>query len=78
MEGFMDQDLINKDLGDADLLLKLEDGLLKLTVKYIKGGVSGSVTVDVDSGYFLDKLAALIPGQIDDAVITVLKGALKA
>lgn len=73
----MDQNLITKDLGDADLELKLEKGNLKLLVKYASGGVVGGVEVAVDSGYFLDKLSALIPGQIDDAIITILKTALK-
>ena len=41
-------------------------------------GKGGSVSVKVDGEYLLDKLAAAIPGEIDDTVIGILKAALKA
>ena len=40
-------------------------------------GKGGSVSVKVEGEYFLDKLAEAIPGQIDDAVIDIIKSALK-
>ena len=35
------------------------------------------LTVSVDSDMLLDELAAKIPGSVDDAVIAVIKAALK-
>jgi len=75
----MNVDLAEKDLGaNGHLSLKMESGKLKLSVEYGGGGVSGSVGVSVDSDYFIDKLAAAIPGQIDDAILALIKAALKA
>jgi hypothetical protein len=75
----MDQDLLDKELGaETDLQLKLVDGVLKVGVVYMGKGVGATVSVDVSSDYFLDKLAALIPGKLDDSIIGILKMALKA
>jgi hypothetical protein len=37
-----------------------------------------SLKIMLESDLFLDKLAELIPGKIDDAVISVIKMSLKA
>ena len=74
----MEQDLVKQELGsEGEMLLKLEGGKLVLSVTHSSPGGSGKIEYAVDSSYFLDKLAALIPGQVDDAVIQILKAALK-
>lgn len=75
----MEKELLEKELGpETDLQLKLVDGVLKVGVAYMGKGVGATVSVDVTAEYFLDKLAGLIPGKIDDAVIGLLKAALKS
>lgn len=50
--------------------------VVSATHKHASGEVTLTATEDV--GYFLDKLAAKIPGAVDDAIIGVIKAALKA
>lgn len=57
--------------------LELVDGKLKVSVGYDGSGVDAGVYVTVEPEYFIDKLAAVIPGKLDDAVFAMLKGALK-
>jgi hypothetical protein len=45
-----------------------------LVVSYGGKGAKGSVALDM--GYLLDKLAEAIPGQIDDAVLKIIKAAI--
>lgn len=59
---------------EGEVKAELKDG--DLVVSY--GGKGASAQVNIDMGYLLDKLAEAIPGQIDDAVIAVLKSAIKA
>ena len=40
-------------------------------------GLGGGLYLDLDAEYFLDKLAEIIPGEIDDAVIAMIKLAFK-
>lgn len=71
-------DLLVKELGaEGKVKLVVEGGKLKLVVEYDSKGMDGSVSMSVDSDYFIDELAAKIPGQIDDAIFAVLKSALK-
>lgn len=72
-------DLVKGDIGpEAHYDLKMENGLLKLAVDYKGAEVGAGASVSIEPGLFLDKLKGLIPGQIDDAVIELLKNALKA
>lgn len=65
---------MDKELYEAgELKLELKDGKIALVLD--TKGVD--VAVSVDSDYFLDKLAEVIPGEIDDAVFGMLKAALK-
>ena len=66
----MDLDLYNK----GELEVRVEDGHLVLEV----GSKGGSVVAKADAGYFIDKLAEAIPGEIDDQVLGVFKLALGA
>lgn len=59
--------------GDYDL--ELVEGKLKLVAKYAVPGIGGQMVMELDGAYFIDKLAALIPGSVDDAVFAVLKAA---
>lgn len=72
-------DLVKGALGsEANFDLKMEAGQLILTVSYKGSEASASLSAGVEPGLFLDKLKALIPGQVDDAVIEIIKMALKA
>lgn len=56
--------------------LEMVDGKLKLSLNYDGKGAEAGMSVSLEPSYFLDKLAALIPGQIDDMVIAAIKAAL--
>lgn len=60
---------------NVDVLLK--DGKVILVAKYDGKETDAELSVSVSVDMLLDKLAAKIPGQIDDAVIGLLKAALK-
>lgn len=62
---------------EGSFKLDLSGGKLLLTLNYKGEGGEGQLTFSVDSGYFLDKLAEKIPGQIDNAIFGLLKLALK-
>lgn len=63
-EGVLEVDVVNGQL------------VVSATHKHASGEVV--LTAKEDVGYFLDKLAAKIPGAVDDAIIGVIKAALKA
>lgn len=56
--------------------VKVEDGKLVIVAKYDGVETDAELMVKVDAAAFIDKLAALIPGSIDDAVLGVIKAAL--
>lgn len=69
-------DLAQGNLG-AEVVYELDlvDGKLVLNVGYDGKQADANVIVKLEPGLFLDKLAALIPGKIDDAIIAMLKQA---
>lgn len=72
-------ELIKKELGaEGEVKLELSGGKLSLLVNYDSKGLDGQVKLSVDSDYFIDELKTKIPGQIDDAILEVLKVALKS
>ena len=72
-------DIVNEKLGsEGGVELAVQDGKIVLTAKDTHASGEVALSVSEDIGYFLDKLAALIPGKVDDAIFEVLKGALKA
>ena len=72
-------DLIDKEIGaEGGVKLSIVEGKIKLEVMYDGKGVDGSIAVMLEAGYFMDKLKDVIPGEIDDAVIEVIKAALSA
>ena len=75
----MDKELLKQELGpEVDFDLKLVNGNLVIELKYEGMGGVATVSAGVTTDYFMDKLAALIPGTIDDAVIGLIKSSLKA
>lgn len=74
----MEKKIVEMPVGkESELELEFKDGKLRLVFAYDGKGVDAGVYADLDPEYFLDKLADAIPGDIDDAVIAMLKGALK-
>jgi hypothetical protein len=61
---------------EAKYDVKLEEGKLHIAIVYDGVETDAELKVKIDAGLFIDKLAAAIPGQIDDAIFAVLKGAL--
>lgn len=57
--------------------VKLANGKLFLVSKYDGKDVDADVSVGIEVDLLLDKVKELIPGKIDDALIDVLKAALK-
>lgn len=75
----MDMDLHEQPLGaEANLKLELKEGKMLLSVSYDGKGADASLSLLVDPDYFIDLLAKAIPGEIDDAIFAIIKGALKA
>lgn len=75
MEDKMEKDIeLSKEAG---LKIEVVGGKVKVAVKLDTKGVDAEVAVLLEPDYFADKLKEAIPGKIDDAVIDVLKAALK-
>lgn len=62
---------------ETDFEVEVKQGNLVFSSQTSTEGVSATVAIGVKSDYFLDKLAALIPGTFDDAVLALAKQALK-
>ena len=72
-------ELVNEQIGaEAKVDVKVEKGVITLQVAYDGKGADAGIFLKIETDYFLDKLAAAIPGTIDDAVIGIIKAALKA
>lgn len=72
-------DVINKPIGsEGNFDLAFTGGKVILTVKHTHASGEVSILVSEDAGYFLDKLAAKIPGTVDDAIFAVLKSAIQS
>ncbi len=75
----MDAKLHEQELGsEGNLLLEVKGGKVVLSILHKSKGGEVSVAASLDPDYFIDKMAAAIPGKLDDAVLAILKGALKA
>ena len=69
---------VSKELGkELNLDIKIEGGKVILSVVADMKGVDVALSVSLEPEYFGNKLAAAIPGQIDDALIAMLIAALK-
>ena len=73
----MATDLVAGEIGpEAKYDVKIVDGKIVMAVKYDGAEADAELLVKIEAGMFVDKLAAAIPGQIDNAILAVLKGAL--
>lgn len=73
----MSTELVAGELGpEAKYDVKIVEGKVIMAVKYDGAETDAELLVKIDAGMFIDKLAAAIPGEIDDAILAVLKGAL--
>jgi len=74
----MDKVILDKEMSsEADLKLEIRGGDVYLGVIYASKGAEGEVSMKISSDYFIDKLKAAIPGEIDDAILEIFKAALK-
>ena len=73
--GMMEKEVVIGTEGKAEV--KLANGKLYLIGKYDGVQVDADLTVGIEIDLFIDKLKAQIPGAIDDAILDVLKVALK-
>lgn len=72
-------ELINKQISpEAKGKVEIKEGKIQLSAVLDTGGVDANLSISVDADFFIDALAAKIPGQIDDAIFAVLKTAIKA
>lgn len=70
-------ELANIQKGEGNLTLKVEDGKVVMVISYDGQQADASLSVSLEVDQYLDMLAEAIPGDIDDAVIALLKGAMK-
>ncbi len=63
---------------EAKVEITFEKGNIVLAGNLDTKGVDVGLTITVESDYFLDKLAAAIPGELDDKLLAMLKVASKA
>lgn len=72
-------ELINKQISpEANAKVEIVAGKIQLIAALDSQGVDAEVKFSVDAEYFLDELAKKIPGIIDDAILGVIKTAVKA
>lgn len=72
-------DIVDKQISpEAKVKLVVGGGKIGLAGVLDTKGVDVNLSVLADVDYFIDELAAKIPGQLDDAILAVLKSALKA
>ena len=62
--------------GDLTTVVKVDAGKLVNETVLDSKGIKSTLLTEVPLDYFLDKLAEAIPGELDDAVISMLKAAL--
>jgi hypothetical protein len=63
---------------EGSYALKFEGGKVLLEASHVHASGKVSFVIEQDAEYFMDKLAEAIPGKIDDAILALLKGAVKA
>jgi hypothetical protein len=63
---------------EAGVDLQWKEGKLRMVMSYDGKGVDAGVYCDLEPDYFLEKLKAAIPGDVDDKVIDMLRLAMKA
>lgn len=75
----MDQHIADGKVGsEGGYSVDFKGGNLVALLDVKEGPFQGHVEAKIDSDMVLDAIAKAIPGQIDDAVIAVIKAALKS
>jgi hypothetical protein len=65
--------VLEQELGkEGDLKVEIKEGKVTLAVGLDTKGVDVAASVTVDVSYFLGKLKAAIPGNVDDVIIDAL------
>lgn len=69
-------ELANIQKGEGNLSIKIEDGKVVMSISYDGKQADANLSISLEVDQYLDMLAEAIPGEIDDAVIALLKGAM--
>lgn len=70
-------DLMNIQKGEGSLQMKIEDGKVKVALVYDGKQADAKLEISLGADEYLDMLKKAIPGEIDDAIIDMLKLAMK-
>lgn len=65
---------------ELKMKIEMKDGKLNLSLGYDGAGVDAGMYVAVEPDYFIDQLAAAVPGEsaLEAVVVSALKAAFKA
>lgn len=75
----MEKDILDGQIGSVGSYdLEFKGGKLQFTLGVNPGALSADVKVAVDAGKVIDAIAKAIPGQVDDALLGMLKSLLAA
>lgn len=73
----MESHIVGGKIGEkAAYSVDFKSGQLVAELNMDEGFFKGGLVVKLDAGMVLDAIAKAVPGQIDDAVIAIIKGAL--
>lgn len=70
----MVEEMIGKE---GKFSIDFKDGNVVISIMYDGKGADAMMSVTLESGYFIDKVTEAIPGELDDAIGEMLKGAIK-
>lgn len=75
----MEKDIVDGKIGELGAYdVEFKGGKLIAKASIEKLGLSAALELSADSDLVLDAIAKAIPGKIDDAVVSVIKVALKS
>jgi len=75
----MEKDIVDGKIGAVGAYdVEFKEGKLVAKLDVEKVGVGASVAVFIKAEAVLEAIKKAIPGQIDDAVLNILEGVLKA
>ncbi len=63
--------------GDFGYEIDIIDRKIKMSLKFDGPGIDAEGAIYLEVDHFMDMLAKAIPGQIDDAILGAIKGAIK-
>lgn len=73
----METNIINGPIGStAKYSVAFKEGKLVAELDAQESFFVGGLVVKIDAGQVLDAIAKAVPGQLDDAVIAIIKSAL--